>query len=223
MQQTRFLNNGAAMMPNGAWLENEMEGAIASDMQLRLMKTPVISAIRDVLPDKSVKDDAELSALVTYIDKVSSGEVAAPTGDTVSGTGFEVTMADYERVYTARNQMMGNQDRHGVILNKYSTAKDAAKEFLRFVFSDRGGQLFAENIHQMPSFTLENPSIIEPGHTAYDAYLPYGRYCGDGRYHARSAACRRVVRSKEAEGRCHALRSSRGIKKLLLNDLSGAG
>lgn len=57
------------MMPNGAWLENEMEGAIASDMQLRLMKTPVISAIRDVLPDKSVKDDAELSALVTYIDK----------------------------------------------------------------------------------------------------------------------------------------------------------
>lgn len=171
LQQTRFLNNGAAMMPNGAWLENEMEGAIASDMQLRLMKTPVISAIRDVLPDKSVKDDAELSALVTYIDKVSSGEVAAPTGDTVSGTGFEVTMADYERVYAARNQMMGNQDRHGVILNKYSTAKDAAKEFLRFVFSDRGGQLFAENIHQMPSFTLENPSIIEPDDTWSDFAL----------------------------------------------------
>lgn len=170
-QQTLFLNNRAAMMPNGAWLENEMAGAIAPDMQLRLMKTPVISSIREVLPDKSVKNDAELSALITYIDSVSSGEVAAPTGDTVTGTGFEVTKADYDRVYTARNQMYGNQDLHGVILNKYSTAKEAAKEFLRFVFSDRGGQIFAEHIHQLPSFTLEDPDLIEPDDTWSDFQL----------------------------------------------------
>ncbi|MBQ6922651.1 MAG: hypothetical protein IJQ66_06140 [Clostridia bacterium] len=58
------------------------------------MKTPVISAIVKILPDRSVSNERELCALINAID----------AGDTsLEGTGYSVTQNDYDRVKDARN------------------------------------------------------------------------------------------------------------------------
>lgn len=156
--QTYFVNGRAAIMPNGAWLQNEMSQT-GAEINLRMMKAPVISSIIKVLPDKSVADDIELSALIDAIDAAEDGQPV------LQGDGYEVTLNDWNRVYEARNYVYHNSAEHMVILNKYSTAKEASKEFLRFYFSDIAGAIFANTVHQLPSFTLEDPSLVVPDDT----------------------------------------------------------
>lgn len=137
----------AAFMVTGDWLEQEMSGALVNTKaDLRMMKPPVISDIINVVPDKSIADDAELSALITYIDSVAAGETAAPTGDAVKGEGFEVTKDDYDRVSEARNMIYSATYNYPVCIPAYrpETQKELAKDFLVFYFSDRVQQIMAE-------------------------------------------------------------------------------
>lgn len=128
--QTYFLDGRAAMMPNGSWVENEMKSN-SKQVNYGMMKTPVISSIIDVLPDESVDNDAELAAL---IDAIDAGNTA------LEGAGYSVTQDDYNRVKEARNlfYLSGQAD---VLLPAYSTAKEVAKDFLRFYFSDEAVQI----------------------------------------------------------------------------------
>lgn len=128
--QSRFLAGDGLIMANGDWIYEEMRTTIEGykkrgiECDIRFMKTPVLSAIIDVLP--SVADDAELSALIKAID---AGETA------LSGTGYEVTQADYDRVKAARN-MVSTEYLNQAYVPAYATAKELAKDFLRFLATD---------------------------------------------------------------------------------------
>ena len=145
--QTYFINGYAAMMVNGAWMQNEMLSGGSRDANMKMMKTPVISSIIDVLPDKSVSNDAELSALIAAIDAAEDG-TAQPA---LKGAGYDVTQADWNRVAEARKLGFDNGVDHAVILNKYSNSKNAAKEFLKYYFSDEGLLKFFNIVHQSPA------------------------------------------------------------------------
>lgn len=145
--QTYFVAGKAALMVNGSWIQNEMKASGGREFNCKMMKTPVISSIIDVLPDKSVSNDAELSALVTAIDAATEGDAEV----SLTGKGYDVTQADWDRVASARRYMFHNGVDHCVILNKYSAAKEASKDFLRFYFSEAGTLDFANTIHQLPS------------------------------------------------------------------------
>ena len=149
--QTYFLNKRSAMMMNGSWLRNEMSSsASAQNASLKMMKIPVISSIIDVLPDKSVEDDEELSALIEAID---AGETAT------KGSGYEVTQKDFDRVKEARSLGYYNANEHIAVINKYSNSPNAAKKFLEFYFSEAGGRIFAETIRQYPSFSISETNL----------------------------------------------------------------
>lgn len=128
-------NDNIAMMINGDWIENEMKKNYPNT-RLDVIKTPVISAIINVLPDKSVENDAELSALIAAIDEGKTE---------LSGVGYEVTQADYDRVKTARDTYINPLTNHQAYIPVYSEKKSIAKDFLQFMASDEGMTVMSES------------------------------------------------------------------------------
>ena len=126
-------NKLIAFMPNGAWLENEMEMVLAEyPANFEMFRVPVISSIINVLPDKSVADDAELSALITAIDAGSTA---------LSGTGYEVTQKDFDRVKEARFYVGQNSTAHEIGIVSTCKNVDVAKDFLLFMTSNQASSV----------------------------------------------------------------------------------
>lgn len=129
--QLGFLKGNGIFMPNGSWFDNEMqdlksqaEAAGSKIYDIRPMRTPIISSIIDVLPDKSVKDDATLRAVVRAIDN----------GET-SYAG--VTENDYKRIAEARTITYG-QAAADAAIPSFAENKEIAYDFLLFMASDKG-------------------------------------------------------------------------------------
>lgn len=140
--QSTFLNaegarvnlNGAttsAMMPNGDWLENEMYANFSNkiengEVEFKIMKTPLISAIAKKTSFKNASDaDAKLRELVNYIDGGKQGEKPAFATDD-----------DIKTVEDARGIGSSIGYRSGVYVPAFATAKETAKDFLKFMYSD---------------------------------------------------------------------------------------
>jgi len=129
-------NKMCAMMPNGAWIQREMEVNYRPEqIHIKFMKTPIISSIIGVLPDKSVADDAELSAVIKAIDNGSTA---------LSGEGYSVTQNDFNRLCEARGVVNSWSFGHIGYIPVYSDKKDLAKDFLYFLASDEGMKIFTK-------------------------------------------------------------------------------
>ena len=140
--QARFITGQAAIMPNGDWLENEMKKLSVDTSNIMPMTTPVISAISDKLSYWD-KDGAYADITLTAAEKTSYDEKLRALVDYVDGAAQlpsyadEATVkADAAIVAEARktNYSIGNL--HSVAIPVYATAKEGAKEFLKFMYSD---------------------------------------------------------------------------------------
>lgn len=158
--QTRFMNGAAVMMANGGWLVNEMKSnSEATATNLRMMRTPVISALAypdengyDRLP--SVDDDEELAAAIRKMDE----DIAFARGAALSGNGFNITQEDYDRIYEARYLSAPGGDNSLMVIPAYATAKNAAKDFIKFMYSDEQVKKTCELLHT-PTY-LENTQFV---------------------------------------------------------------
>ena len=129
--QARFLNGNGAMMPCGDWLENEMKKISKVDTSnIMPMRTPIISAIADKLSfadENETVRETNLRDLVDYADGGTKPTYAAE--NTVDADAAIVSKA--RRVtYTIGNA-------HQAVIPVYATAKVGAKEFLKFMYSDK--------------------------------------------------------------------------------------
>lgn len=151
----RGTKEDGAMMPAADWIENEMKTMAGGGLEIGdilPMRTPVLSAISDKLSywkegvsyteaqlseEKRAQYDANLQALVDYAD----GTVTTlPT----YGTEKEVK-ADAAIVEEARNLRYSIGLTHSCAIPVYATAKEGAKEFLKFMASDEGLKLYLAN------------------------------------------------------------------------------
>ena len=122
--QGAFLDGVAAFCINGAWLGVEMGSDTAN---IDFVKAPVISAITDRFAEGSDKSDAKLREIVKYVDGASTTK---PTG---------VTDGDIELVRDARkNSYASGGVDHQAFIPCYSDDIDQAKQFLKFMYSDKG-------------------------------------------------------------------------------------
>ena len=157
-QQTKFLNGRAVMMCNGAWMNNEMKTASSTTQNFKVMKTPVISAIVDNLTD--VKSDKMLSQVIDVIDQVIDGEIEVSEVQNADGTykigEKSICAEDWARVYEARNMIWENYSQHGICIPKYASAKEGAKKFVAFYFSDEAQKIMNDMTHMSLPFTFEN-------------------------------------------------------------------
>ena len=128
--QARFITGQAAMMPCGDWLENEMKKVSSIDTsQIMPMRNPIISAISDKLSFAAESKSTRETNLRSLVDYVDGG--AKPTYAT-----DEKVEADAAIVAAARrvNYTIGNA--HQAVIPVFATAKEGAKEFLKFMYSD---------------------------------------------------------------------------------------
>ena len=118
---------------------------------IRFMKYPIISAIVEVLPDKTITDDATLAAVVRAID----------TGAT-SYTG--VSEADFDYVAKARSVVQINNQLDGCI-PAYADSIDLAVDFLLYAASDRGIEAYYKGCSNPSPFYYDvkakSPEIYE--------------------------------------------------------------
>ena len=145
--QTEFLNKKAAIMVNGSWLANEMAGSGKTDDFLT-MRLPVLSAITDRL--STVKGDTALRNLISAIDDVAAGQ--KKLSDFASGDGYQVdgntvSKKDWDIVSEARNMVPINYSGEGCFIPTYSNAKEGAKEFLKYMYSDKGYKIYTDTLH----------------------------------------------------------------------------
>lgn len=128
----------AAMMPNGGWLENEMSANFAEEIAsgkvaFKAMKTPIISALANKTSFKDAENkDLKLREVIAYIDNNKQGEKPAFATD-----------ADIKIVEDAR-LIVTPQSSAVMIIPAYSSSKELAKEFIRFLYSDEGCKIFIE-------------------------------------------------------------------------------
>lgn len=149
----RMFNLGdAVMMVNGNWVFGEVDAL--KEKNIKMMRTPVISALAQKL--ETVADDEELAALVSAIDNVLDN------GATVSltGSGYDVSQADWDRVYAARTMVYNNGSEHAMIVNKYTNAKDGVKKFIQYYYSDEGLAKFINATHYSANANLTDETFV---------------------------------------------------------------
>ena len=156
-QQTKFLNGRAVMMCNGAWMNNEMKTSDAASKNFSIMPTPVISSIVDKLTD--VKTDKMLSSVIDVVDKVVDGEVAL--GDIKNEDGSykigdkTICESDWNKIYEARTIIWENYSQHAICIPNYASAKEGAKKFAAFYFSDEAQKIMNDKTHMTLPFSFD--------------------------------------------------------------------
>ena len=166
--QTKFLQGEAAMMINGSWLANEMSDVGSVD-NFSIMKTPVISTITDKLT--TVKKETDLRKLITAIDAVTDGEkdiTEYQDGDNYVVDGLSVSAADWEYVRKARNTVPSNFAGETMFIPTYSNAKEGAKEFIKFMYSDEGYKVYTDTLHAGLPLSMSEGTIDTSDWNVYE-------------------------------------------------------
>lgn len=154
--QNKFLEGGdnILMMPNGGWLEREMEVNYDPDeLNISMAKIPVVSALGDKLGINGADgDDSILSAIIDYVDGTTE---VLPEFESSKGYADEEVVAV---VREARSMVPAN---HGfaAVIPVYSTKIDLAKEFLQLVASDRGIEAMLKECGSMAPFKYNLESV----------------------------------------------------------------
>ena len=157
--QTKFISGEAAMMANGSWLANEMASS-GNVENYAVMPTPVISSITDKLA--TVKKESDLRKLVGAIDSVVNGEKEISEyqdGENYLVDGVAVSASDWEYVRKARYTMASNFAGQSVFIPNYSNAKEGAKEFLKFLYSDEGIKTYSDTLHMAMPIDLDKGEL----------------------------------------------------------------
>lgn len=134
---TAFTRGEAGIMPCGNWFASELLKRSGSAIDvfstpIKFLKTPIISSIIDVLPDKTVTDDAMLSAVITAIDNGQTSYV------NVSENDFNYLVEARKLYYSAGfNQQM--------YIPTSALHTDRAKDFMLFIASEEGSDIFRNN------------------------------------------------------------------------------
>lgn len=138
-----------AFMANGDWLENEVSGLLKNKSQdLKMMKTPVISAIKDKCD--TVNNDETLSAVIAAIDN---------GGNSYDGVSAE----DFARIKEARTICTSLSYISCLCIPSTSKHISETKDFLVYMFSDEAQKIYAKTLKgaTMPyGFDVSNDSDI---------------------------------------------------------------
>lgn len=160
--QGLFLKGQALFNINGSWLDSE-SAANFKEAEVDMIKTPIISSIVNKLSfsptvngvkikydnltaeQKKVADE-KLVEIIKYVDAINSNQTASkPVG---------VTDADVKIVTEARSYSFinGGSD-HQAFVPSYSSHVREAKEFLKYMYSDKGMNIYynALNGTQLPA------------------------------------------------------------------------
>lgn len=146
------------MMPNIYCLRNEVDNI----GDIRMMKVPMIHTLADVLwsDNLEINNDGGVKnmydTLSACVAKIDGDELTQKEQELVS----KVSASDMKRLTDARNMMShAFLNPCGVYVPKYASAKEGAKEFLKFFYSDEGLRIYYESTKEKLPFIFDNPEM----------------------------------------------------------------
>lgn len=142
MQRT-FIKGTSMFSTNGDWMENEVSSDLnPGDANIEFVRIPVISSIvnrEDIAADFTGTDeekDTKLAAIVSYIDENSLTEANAEAASQLG-----VSEATLQQLIDARLFQYCTPS-FTVVVPSFSDQMDAAKDFLKFMMSKEGQEIF---------------------------------------------------------------------------------
>lgn len=137
--QKYFFQGRACMYVCGDWLEREMENTTSYKSEFKMIRTPVISSLANVIESEysislgntAAEKDSKLSQIISAID---AGSVSY---DGVPEQVFDRIKEARSYTYTLANSQIG-------FVMECSVNKDMAIDFLRFMYSDEGLQIILD-------------------------------------------------------------------------------
>ncbi len=142
MQRT-FIKGTSMFSTNGDWMENEVSSDLnPGDANIEFSRIPVISAIvneESIAADFTGTDeekDAKLATIIAYIDENSMTEANAEAASQLG-----ISEATLQRLIDARLFQYCTPS-FAVVVPAYTDQMDAAKEFLKFMMSKEGQEIF---------------------------------------------------------------------------------
>ncbi len=143
--QNYFLSSekGVAMMVNGDWIESEMrdESDEIND-SIKFMKNPVISALGKKLKiagdgATNAKHEEKLRQTIDLVDQNKTAQEIA--------SELSISEDDASAVIEARNLVITNSNCMLAYVPVYSNMAEEAKDFLQFMYSDKGIEIFTKS------------------------------------------------------------------------------
>ena len=129
--QSMFLQGQAVFNCNGDWLENEMKSNY-KNAKIEMIKLPVLSAVAEKCSfSENPNRETILRNLIDYVDGVSATKPAEANDDDVA---YIREARSFERAGSA----------NCAIVPSYSNQIETAKEFLKFIASNRGLEIFRD-------------------------------------------------------------------------------
>ncbi len=166
--QGRFLDKEAQMMANGDWIVQEMKKGNYTEEEtqdIAFMKTPIISSIVETMPMWKEADNVQYavdpnnedgyvevtaakkaayeSALTAIIDYVDGKTKTKPT----KVSGITITTQDINRIIQARGITPTMAENHIMVIPQCSDRIEEAKDFMKFIYSETGISLYANNVY----------------------------------------------------------------------------
>lgn len=128
--QVRFLMGEGVFQVNGDWFNLEMAAdmEVYTSAEIKIMRTPVISTIIEKTP--TIEDDEELHDVVAAVDAGEQG---------LEGVSDE----DFAIVKEARSVVESIGPNHNAVIPAYASAKELAKDFLRFMATDIANEAYS--------------------------------------------------------------------------------
>lgn len=161
--QTIFLDGQALMMPNGSWVENEMRQYVSEETEISLMKTPVISSLA---PKLGISEN-QLSVIVAECD---GAELTSAEQNLLASTK-ENNPDAVAYVQSIRNVAFTEQAQFHAFIPNYAVAKDAAKEFLKFFYSDAALEIYYDVTH------MPQPASLTTGAPDTTGWSEFSKTC----------------------------------------------
>lgn len=126
-----------AFYPCGDWFENEM-GSLFEGHNVKMMRLPVISSIVNAFTDAEDKQmtDNTLAAIVRKIDE----------GVVYSEAEYNCAESTYDILFEARNIVCTNGELQQCVIPATSEKQEQAAEFLRFMVSEEGQSIYAQEM-----------------------------------------------------------------------------
>ena len=158
--QSAFLKEEALMIATGDWVEREMESSSSNIKTIEFMPIPVNSDIINegsALPDHSIKTEADLCAVIDYVNGKAQ---TLPAG---------VSEDDVDFVASAMSMYMTEGDGHVMFVPSYANQIAGAKDFISFVISKKGQEIMVQT-------GMGNRVPMDVDMTAMDSYAGLSQF-----------------------------------------------
>lgn len=163
--QTDFVTGKSVFMVDGDWLLNEMkEDYFEQTKEIKMLRTPILSSIGEEI---GITDE-QLHTLVDMIDEHK-------TNDDIKAALTSLDDLKIARVREARSITCSQGVSHNILIPSYSDAKDVAKLFVRFLYSNDGCRIFRNNAYSnLPiKYTKDSADTNTPWQQSLDALRDY--------------------------------------------------